>query len=45
MFPNARVVSPVILMLAISAAHAHVTVQPRESTAFATQKYAMRVPK
>lgn len=44
MFSRIKVVSPMIVMLAVSAAHAHVTVQPRESAAGATQKYTMRVP-
>jgi uncharacterized protein YcnI len=44
MFSRLKVVSPMIVMLAVTAAHGHVTVQPRESSAGAMQKYTMRVP-
>ena len=44
MFPRVAVISPIVMMLAVSIAQAHVTVQPRESTAGETQKYTMRVP-
>lgn len=44
MLPKAKLVSPIVMFLAISSAQAHVTVQPKESTAGATQKYTMRVP-
>ena len=44
MLPNVKLTTPILVMLAISAAQAHVTVQPRESTAGAVQKYTMRVP-
>ena len=44
MFSRLKVVSPMIVMLAVTAAHGHVTVQPRESAAGAMQKYTMRVP-
>jgi uncharacterized protein YcnI len=41
---NAKLATPILLILAVGAARAHVTVQPKESTAGATQKYTMRVP-
>ena len=41
---KAKLVTPVLMILAVSAARAHVTVQPKESTAGTTQKYTMRVP-
>lgn len=44
MFPKAKLVRLMLMIFAISAAQAHVTVQPRESTMGATQKYTMRVP-
>ena len=44
MLQEAKFVKPILVILAISAAQAHVTIQPRESTAGATQKYTMRVP-
>ena len=34
----------IAMMLVVSTAYAHVTVQPREATAGAAQKYTMRVP-
>jgi len=44
MLPNAKLIVPILVVLVSSAAQAHVTVQPRESAAGATQKYTMRVP-
>ena len=44
MLRKARLFTPILVILAISGAQAHVTVQPRETTAGATQKYTMRVP-
>lgn len=44
MLQTAKLTKPILAILAVSAAQAHVTVQPRESTAGAMQKYTMRVP-
>ena len=44
MFSKLNIIGPILTMLAIGAAHAHVTVLPRESTAGEAQKYTMRVP-
>lgn len=44
MSPKTKLMRPVLVALVVSVAQAHVTVQPRETTAGATQKYTMRVP-
>jgi uncharacterized protein YcnI len=44
MLSKARITCLIPILLTISAAQAHVTVLPRESTAGATQKYTVRVP-
>ena len=44
MLRKARLFTPMLMILAVSGAQAHVTVQPRETTAGAAQKYTMRVP-
>ena len=43
MFPKVSVIAAVLAMT-VSIAYGHVTVQPKQSTAGATQKYALRVP-
>ena len=44
MFSRLNVLCPMMVMLAVSVAQGHVTVQPKESVAGTTQKYTMRVP-
>ena len=44
MLTKIRLAKSALPMLALSAAFAHVTVQPKESVAGAEQKYVMRVP-
>ena len=44
MISQTRLFIPVFAALAAVTAFAHVTVQPKEATAGATQKYTMRVP-
>ena len=44
MISKTQLFTPFLVLLAAGAALAHVTVQPKEAAAGATQKYTMRVP-